>query len=174
MLRTVEGIEVVHIAADNSKPEAIAHPLGAVPHDAVPGIAAACDLIVRLPEIESFGMPILEQFAAGGTAIATAYPGHEQLLHPGANCIAIDPAAPFAPAREALIALRDNPAHLASLRLAARATATHFDWPTLHHRFETFLHAPAAPAPQRLPIANAYRPCLAETIALWARDTARP
>lgn len=175
MLRGVGGIEIVHFSADGARPEGIDHALGAVPHGDVAGIAASCDLIVKLGAVESFGMPILEQFAAGGTAVVTAHPGQDQLIASGRNALSVDVGDPFEPARAALLGLMADPDRLRALRQGAQATAARFDWLGLHQDFAAFLDAQVSEgdAIQALPVAEAYRSCLAAVIDLWARDAAR-
>jgi len=181
MLRQIDGIEIVHMAADDSRPrEPVAHALGAVAHDDVAAVYAGCDLIVKLSDgIESFSLPVLEQFAAGGTAVISAFPGHEQYVVDGGNALVVDLASPFAKAREAVLALRDDPARLARLRAAARETVARFDWQDVCDRFADQLEqavggSPALPA--RLALLESYRPCYQETLARWAqsRDPAPP
>ena len=111
MLHEIDGIEIVHMAADGSRPcGPVAHALGAVPHDAAAAVYAGCDLIVKLSDgIESFSLPVLEQFAAGGAAVISAFPGHEQYVVHDGNALVVDLDSPFAAARNAVLALRGDP-----------------------------------------------------------------
>jgi len=169
-LRTLPEVEVVHMAADGSRAEGVDHGLGAVPHAEVPGVFASCDLVVKLSSLEAFSMPVLEQFAAGGTAIVSAFPGHETIVAHGRNALVCDLHDPFPDARDWLQHLVRNPTALQALRRAARETARNFDWQPLHRAFAAFLlEVSRKPRPgKRLPVVTTYRPCFAETLRLWA------
>lgn len=173
-IRSVVGVEIVHMAADDSRPHlAVKYALGALSHDETAGVYASCDLIVKLSDaVETFAMPVLEQFAAGGTAIVTAFPGHDQYIN-ASNAIIVDIAEPFAIAAAAVAMLRDDPALLGSLRVSAAATARQFNWVPLHQRFLSVLDdalSDCSDDVQLLPIIARYMPCHDAVFALWAAN----
>lgn len=175
-LRRVAGIEIVHMAADGSKPAvAVDHALGAVDHDDTARVYAACDLIVRLAQVESFAMPVLEQFAAGGTAVVTAFPGHDSYIN-AANAVIVPLDDPFDAAVAAVIRLRDAPGVLADLKAAATRTAQAYDWRELHRHFAAVLsdlEAASPPRPQRLAVMDRGRASYRDILALWMAAAAR-
>jgi glycosyltransferase involved in cell wall biosynthesis len=170
-IRGLSGVEIVHMAADGSRPaEAVDYALGAVDHDATAGVYASSDLIVKLScAPESFAMPVLEQFAAGGTAVVTGFTGHDQYID-ASNAIVVDVDRPFEAATAGVRMLRDNPERLAALKLAASTTARRFDWMALHQKFAATLESAVQArtgTPQPLPIIDRYTVCQRETFALW-------
>jgi glycosyltransferase involved in cell wall biosynthesis len=171
-IRTVEGVEIVHFAADGSHPTVpVNYALGAVDHHLTAGVYAACDLIVKLSAAtESFAMPVLEQFAAGGTAVVSRFPGHDQYIN-DSNAIIVDIDQPFEIAARAVRGLRDDPRRLKALRRAAVKTARRFDWLALHQQFAATLDGAMVgreSTPQRLPVIARHVACHNETFALWA------
>jgi glycosyltransferase involved in cell wall biosynthesis len=173
LLRTIEGLEIVHMAADGSRPTTpVDHALGAIPHGQVPGVYAACDILVKLSAQEAFLLPVLEQFAAGGTAVVARYPGAEQIITDGVNAILVDRDAPENATRSALRGLMADPNRLAAMRQAARVTAARFDWAEVSGNFARHLLI-AAPrrtgGAQRLPVVESYRACALEGLAWWAK-----
>jgi glycosyltransferase involved in cell wall biosynthesis len=173
LLRTIEGLEIVHMAADGSRPTTpVDHAVGAVPHGEVPGIYVACDILVKLSAQESFPLPVLEQFAAGGTAVVARYPGAEQIITDGVNAILVDRDAPEIATRSALLELMAEPNRLAAMRQAARVTAARFDWVQVSGDFAKHLLI-AAPrrtgGAQRLHVVETYRACALDGLAWWAK-----
>jgi glycosyltransferase involved in cell wall biosynthesis len=177
MLRGLSGIEIVHMAGDGTMPHApIAHALGAVPHSDVAGVYASCDLIVKLSALESFAMPVLEQFAAGGSAVVADFPGRAQYITE-ACAVILEPSDPFAAAAAAVTGLRDDPARLAGLRREARMVAADFDWTALHRQFAAELASALRDAPhtaQTLQIVPRFVACQAATLAAWSAQQAPP
>jgi glycosyltransferase involved in cell wall biosynthesis len=177
MLRSVPGVEIVHMAADGSRPALpVDHALGAVPHGEVAGVYAACDLLVKLSTQEAFPLPVLEQFAAGGTAIVARFAGSEQFIEDGVNALLVEQDHAERAARAALLGLMAEPVRLAGLRRAAQATARRFDWEAACRSFADELLAACprrAGPPQPLPVVEAYRACALDGLALWAEREAR-
>jgi glycosyltransferase involved in cell wall biosynthesis len=172
LLRTIEGLEIVHMAADGSRPATpVDHALGAVPHGEVPGVYVACDILVKLSAQEAFPLPVLEQFAAGGTAVVARYPGAEQIIADGVNAILVDREAPEDGTRAALRELMADPDRLAAMQRAARVTAARFDWAQVSGNFAKHLLV-AAPrrvgGAQRLHVVETYRACALDGLAWWA------
>ena len=178
MLREVEGVEIVHMAADGSTPDPpVDHALGALPYDEVAGVYAACDLIVKLSSLEAFPMPVLEQFAAGGTAIVSAFRGHAALVEDGRNGLVVSLDEPFPEAASRLRDLLRDPSLLVRLRQGAVQTALRYDLDGIHQRFAAELERLAAAdrlVPQRLEIVRRYADCVRDTVLLWVKDETRP
>jgi glycosyltransferase involved in cell wall biosynthesis len=173
MLRTLD-VEIVHMAADGSRPQMpIDYALGAVPHEDVPNAFVATDLIVKLSARESFAMPVLEQFAAGGIAIVAAFPGHESYIRNGVNALVVDSDDPFPAAHAALSQLLTDSALLARLRHSARATARPFSWTSvgadLLRDLLACIRSHRNQPSSRLDLVTAYRPSVNALLALWAK-----
>lgn len=172
LLRPIEGLEIVHMAGDGSRPSLpIEHALGALPHAAVAGVYAACDVLVKLSAQEAFPMPVLEQFAAGGTAVVARFPGAEQFIADGENAVVVEQGAPDATIRAVLQRFITDGERLGRMRRAAQATAARFDWPKVSGAFASALLAasPRRDGPaQALPVIEAYRPCASDVVTWWA------
>jgi hypothetical protein len=120
-------------------------------------------------------MPVLEQFAAGGTAVVTGFPGHDQYID-ASNAIVVDIDRPFEAAAASVSMLRDDPQRLAVLKAGATATARGYDWTPLHQKFAAALESAVRerPAtPQRLPLMERYLMCQRETLTLWVAEQQR-
>lgn len=106
------------------------HLLGAVPHERVPGVLAAADLLVLPSFYEELGSVLLEGMQAGLPIVATRVGGIPTVIEDGINGLLVPPddVASLAAAVGRLLA---DP-HLAR-RMAARgrAKAAEFAWPAL-------------------------------------------
>jgi hypothetical protein len=126
-----EGLdfEVFFLSADTyRRPEwKIDRMLTLVPYADVPGIYASCDFLVKLSATESFALPVLESFASGGTAVVTAFPGHDEYIHHDRNALVV-PIDDAAAATAAIRSLCTDPARLARLRAEARHCRERFSW----------------------------------------------
>jgi hypothetical protein len=116
------------------------HYFARVPYDEVPGVFASCDVLLKLSAEESVSRPVLEIFAAGGTAIVTAFEGHDEYLEDGVNCLVV-PIDDERAASSALQRLRAEPALLARLRRGARETAAGLSCERSSRRLEEELAA---------------------------------
>jgi glycosyltransferase involved in cell wall biosynthesis len=92
---------------------------GRVPHDAVPGLLAAADVVCAPSLIEPFGQSILEAMAMAKTVVATRVGGPPEFVTPEAG-ILVDPLDEAALAR-ALEAAAAFPAPNDAARAAASA-----------------------------------------------------
>lgn len=175
-IRGVDGVEIVHMSADGTRPATqVNFALGAIDPDATAGIYASCDLILKLSATESFAMPVLEQFAAGGTAVVTSFTGFDQYID-ASNAIVVDIDQPFEAAATNVAMLRDNPRHLTELRASASATASRFDWLPLQQRFADILEQAVRERDmtiQRLPIIERYLQCQNEISMYWGAEQER-
>jgi len=166
------GIELVHCSASGQRPaDPRVHAIGDVPAADMAGLCASCDLIAKLSAHETFALPVLECFAAGATAITTAFQGHADYVLDGVNALVVPLDEPWAAARAALIRLRDDPALLARLRAAARPMAASLDWSQFNARFVAVLEAIAAAAGEgRRPtlLLDRYAPSMRAAVHLWA------
>ena len=172
----LSGIEIVHMAADGSRPsKPIHYALGAINHEATANVYASCDLILKLSALEAFPMPVLEQFAAGGTAVVSGFPGHDAYIN-ASNAIVVDIDEPFDSAVTAVRMLRDDPEQLCRLKAAASRTAQRFDWLPLHRRFAEILEQSLQGrprSPQPLPIIARYLSCQQDVFELWLAEQVR-
>jgi glycosyltransferase involved in cell wall biosynthesis len=82
---SVEEQAVAHLAALGAGPDEVADielVLDPVPHAAMAGLYASADAFVLPTRGEGAGMPVLEAAACGVPVVATAWGGHEELMHP--------------------------------------------------------------------------------------------
>jgi glycosyltransferase involved in cell wall biosynthesis len=94
---------------------------GRVPHDEVPALMAAADVVCAPSLIETFGQSILEAMAAGKTVVATRVGGPPEFVPPEAG-ILVDPLD-----RVALTNALEAAAQFPSPNEAARAAASLHD-----------------------------------------------
>ncbi len=85
----VPGVEVWYLDPNGTseRQHLAARHFPRVPFADVPGIYASCDVLLKLSREESVSLPVLEIFATGGTAIVTAFEGHDEYLKDGFNCL---------------------------------------------------------------------------------------
>jgi glycosyltransferase involved in cell wall biosynthesis len=128
-LETLKDVEVVYLAHDGSHDPgcAIHHRLGPLPHHEVPGVMASCDLLLKLSREESVSLPVVEMFAAGGTAVVAAFEGHDEYLRDGDNSLVV-PLDDVAAARAAVRRLAADPALVSRLKAGGRRTVRDGPW----------------------------------------------
>jgi len=97
------------------------HVTGRVPHDEVPALMAAADVVCAPSLIEPFGQSILEAMAAGRTVVATRVGGPPEFV-PAEAGILVDPLD-----RSALAQALEAAAALPTPNEAARAAAATHD-----------------------------------------------
>jgi O-antigen biosynthesis protein len=177
LLKSIDGLDLVHVSADGSTdPAWQIKSLANVPYREMAGVYKSCDVVVKLSTSpEASPMPVLEGFAAGATAIVTAFPGPELYVRDGHNALVVPVDDPIA-ARRAVESLRDDRALLARLRVNATATARRFDWRDVSRQFAEMLGAriPDADASVvRLPLLDRYRDCYLAILATQIRLATR-
>lgn len=129
VLEEFPDVEVFCVAGDGYREPAwrIDRFFQRVPYADMPGIHASCDILLKLSSTETFAMPVLEMFASGGTAVVTAFPGHDEYIQDGGNALVV-PIDDRAAAVAALRRLVTDPALRDRLRAGARATAARHSW----------------------------------------------
>jgi glycosyltransferase involved in cell wall biosynthesis len=90
---------------------------GRVPHDAIPGWVAACDVLCQPSRLEPFGLAALEAMAMERTVVATTQGGPPEFVTPDAGVL-VDPGDPQA-LRDALAAAAAMPSPNPQARVAA-------------------------------------------------------
>jgi glycosyltransferase involved in cell wall biosynthesis len=108
---------------------------GRVPHDAVPQLLAAADLVCQPSLIEPFGQAVLEALASERPVVATKIGGPPELVPPDAGVL-VDPSDPDELARALETALR-----LPDPGPAARSAAAAHDVTRQAERVEELLRA---------------------------------
>ena len=88
----------------------------------MPAIYASCDVLLKLSDVESFGLPNVEMMACGGTFITTNFTGHDEYAVNGVNGYVID-RGNFVEAENRLKDLINSPQKLAELKLNAIQSA---------------------------------------------------
>jgi phosphatidylinositol alpha-mannosyltransferase len=100
-------------------------------------------------DAESFGMVLIEAFAAGTPVIASAIAGYAEVVTDGADGVLVPPADPQRLAEE-LQRLHHEPARRDALGEAARASARRYAWPRIAAEVaEVYEAAQVAPEPAR-------------------------
>jgi glycosyltransferase involved in cell wall biosynthesis len=95
----------------------------------------SCDVLLKLSLIEGFGLPPLEMFRCGGTAVVYMVSGLREYIRPGINALALDIQDEDG-VLEALGRLQADASLLAKLRMEAAATGASWpDWTTASARF---------------------------------------
>jgi phosphatidylinositol alpha-mannosyltransferase len=97
---------------------------------------------------ESFGMVLIEAFAAGTPVVASDIAGYREVVRQGHEGILVPAGAPLELA-EALRSLSLDPAQLERMGMAARARSTDFSWPRVTERVvDVYERACEAPRPE--------------------------
>ena len=110
--------------------------LGTVPHDALPGYHAACDVFVS-PALgqESFGIVLVEAMASGVPVVASDIPGYREVVRDGVEGLLVRPNDPLALADAISRVLTDRDLATA-LAEAGRARAEAFSWDVVAPQLE--------------------------------------
>jgi glycosyltransferase involved in cell wall biosynthesis len=116
--------------------------LGLVPHERVPELLAAADVLCQPSLVEPFGQAALEALAAGRNVVATRVGGPPEFVPDGAGVL-VDPLD-----TDALVAALRAAAALPVPNPAARAAAEPHDLRTQARRVEAILLRAAARAPR--------------------------
>lgn len=109
--------------------------LGARPHEELPGIIAASDVVLGTSFAnETFGITIAEASACARPVIATDFGGFPEVVRDGITGMLVPPRDPVRLAR-AIDDLLDDPARAERMGVAGRAFVTaQFDWPVVTER----------------------------------------
>lgn len=111
---------------------------------------------------ESFGMVLIEAFAAGTPVVATAVPGYSELVTEGVNGVLVPPADAQRLAEE-LQRMHLEPERRRAMGRAARESAERYAWPRVAEEVEeVYEEALRAPAPASAPERVAHRFGLAD------------
>lgn len=149
VLKHLPDTEVVYLSSDGVCDPGwhVDHYFERLPYGDVPGIYTSCDVLLKLSKEESFARPVLEMFAAGGTAVVTAFEGHDEYMRDGYNCLVV-PIDDRMAALAALTRLINEPGLLDRLRKGARETALRFSWQHSNDLFEQELMATSTRTPR--------------------------
>ncbi len=102
--------------------------LGSVPHEALPGLIRACDVVVCTPWYEPFGIVPIEAAACGRPVVGSAVGGLLDTIVDGRTGTLVPPKDPHATAR-AVRELLADPARRNAFGWAARKRAVSlYDW----------------------------------------------
>jgi glycosyltransferase involved in cell wall biosynthesis len=114
--------------------------LGSVPHEGIPGLMAASDVVCQPSLVEPFGQALLEAMACGRPVVATAVGGPPEFVPPGAGVLVdpLDEGGLVAGLRAAALLARPN--------LEARRAAERHDVRTQAGRIEAVLERAAGAA----------------------------
>ena len=98
-------------------------------------------------EAESFGMVLIEAFAAGTPVVASGIPGYADVVSDGVDGVLVPPADPQRLAEE-LQSLHLEPERRMAMGEAARASAQRYAWPRVADEvYEVYEAAQAVPEP---------------------------
>ena len=128
VLKRLTEAETLYLSSDGVRHAdwRVDHYFERVPYRDVPGVYASADVLLKLSKEESFSRPILEMFAAGGTAVVAAFEGHDEYLRDGYNCLVV-PIDDGTAALAALNRLIHEPG-CSTVAPGARETALRFSW----------------------------------------------
>ncbi|MQA86808.1 MAG: glycosyltransferase [Streptosporangiales bacterium] len=109
------------------------HLLGAVPHDRVPDVLAAADVLVLPSFYEELGSVLLEAMQAALPIVATRVGGIPTVVEDGVNGLLVPPDDPASLA-SAIGRLLTDPWLARRMAASGRARAAEFAWPALAER----------------------------------------
>ena len=109
-----------------------------VPYSEMPEIYRSCDILLKLSEVESFGLPNLEMMACGGAVITSNFTGHEEYAQDGKNAFVVK-IGDVEAARKQLLKLILNRKTLNQFKQEGLATANLRNWDTLTPDLNTVL-----------------------------------
>lgn len=127
VLADFDDLEIVYISP-SGKPAfdaRVDYFFQAVPYLQLPSLMKSCDFIVKLSSTESFALPVLEMFATGGTAVVTAFKGHDEYIENRINALVV-PMDDKSAAKNAVAELMNNQELRTDLNNNARTTADAF------------------------------------------------
>ena len=127
---TVIGADAADVSRYLADPEVARHiePLGRISGDELWSRLHEADVLCAPSlEAESFGMVLIEAFAAGTPVVASAIAGYADVVSDGVNGVLVPPADPQRLAEE-LQSLHLEPERRAAMGAAARASAQRYAW----------------------------------------------
>jgi len=132
----VSGIELWYVTVDGYvssdwKPDRVFKEL---PYSEMPSVYQSCDILLKMSEVESFGLPNLEMMACGGCIITTAFTGQEEYAVDGENAFVVE-IGDVKTASHRLQQLIDNPDLRQKFAENGIKTAATRDWNTLKPTF---------------------------------------
>jgi len=133
---TVIGADSQDVARYVADPEVTDHiePLGRISGDELWRRLHEADVLCAPSlEAESFGMVLIEAFAAGTPVVASAIAGYADVVTEGVDGVLVPPADPQRLAEE-LQALHLEPERVAAMGNAARSSAQRYAWPRVADR----------------------------------------
>src|SRR5215211_3603528 len=133
---TVIGADAADVSRYLADPDVAHHidALGRVSGEELWGRLHEADVLCAPSlEAESFGMVLIEAFAAGTPVVASAIAGYADVVTDGHDGVLVPPADPQRLA-EALQDLSDDRERLGRMGRAARATASEYAWPRVAQR----------------------------------------
>lgn len=139
-VKGIHNIEVWYVTYDGYvnpdwKPDNI---FKSVPYSEMPNIYRSCDILLKLSEVESFGLPNLEMMACGGAIITSDFTGHEEYAVDGENSFVVH-VGDIAKTRERLIFLIENPEVLSKFKSEGYRTSLRRNWNTITPDFNTII-----------------------------------
>jgi glycosyltransferase involved in cell wall biosynthesis len=154
VVQDIPNIEVWYVTNDGYvspawKPDRV---FKKIPHDQMPEIYQSCDILVKMSEIESFGLPNLEMMGCGGSVITTAFTGQEEYAIDGENSFVV-PIGDVETARDKVLQLIANSELRKKFGENGVRTAEARDWNILKPDFADALEK----IEQRHPQGNAKR-----------------
>ncbi len=153
----VANIEVFYVATDGVvrrdwRADAV---FQQIDHAAMPSVYAACDVLLKLSAQESFSMPVMEMLTSGGTAVVSAFTGHNEYIIDGENALVV-PIDDKAAAVHALLRLRDDPELLRGLKERARTHTRRHSWEEANDKLEVALRRIETTAAADIPALGEY------------------
>jgi glycosyltransferase involved in cell wall biosynthesis len=132
VVKGIPNIEVWYVTYDGHiEPEWKANRVfRSVPYSEMPKIYRSCDILLKLSEVESFGLPNLEMMACGGAIITSNFTGHEEYARDGENAFVVK-IGDVEAARKKLLELIVNRETLNQFKQEGLATANQRNWDTL-------------------------------------------
>jgi D-inositol-3-phosphate glycosyltransferase len=109
--------------------------LGAFPHESMPDLYPAVDLVLGTSFVnETFGISLCEALACDRPVVASDFGGFREVVRHGETGLLVPPQDPAALA-DAIDALLADPAHRRTLALAGRQdVVARFSWPAVVER----------------------------------------
>jgi glycosyltransferase involved in cell wall biosynthesis len=113
------------------------HFLGSVPHERLPDVLRAADLLLLTSDLESFGIVLLEAMACGLPTVSTDPPGVQAVVRPGVTGLTAPRGDARGIARALDVLIEHGPGGRREMGLAGREECERrYTWPRLVERLE--------------------------------------